>query len=205
VKRLISCLVLTLLGSIFVTAAQSDTSAAKGGPAKTVAKGDYILQPSDLLKVIVFQEDDLNREVRISQECSIQLPLIERIDLTGKTVRQAEDIIRRLYAQDYIKNPNVNLSVLEYAPRRVTVLGAVNSPGVVVFQQEGGLTLLEAIGKANGFNRFAQRKKVTLKRIKPDGQAETQVINCDDLAKGDATELWQLQPDDVIFVPEITL
>lgn len=204
-KRLPSYVWLLLLSSVFALAAQPEGASAKSSVSTKPSAKDYVLQPSDVIKVQIFQEDDLNRDVRISQECTVQLPLIERVDLTGKTARQAEDYIRALYAKDFIKNPQVNLSVMEYAPRRVNVIGAVNTQGVVVFQQEQGLTLLEAIGKAGGFSRLAAKKKVTLKRIKPDGTTDTTVINCEELAKGETNELWPLQPDDVIYVPEIIM
>lgn len=203
-KRFISHLGFLLLISVFAVAAQSETSVAKSLPGKVAAK-DYVLQPSDVIRVKVFQEEDLSLEVRISQECTVKLPLIEKVDLTGKTARQAEDYIRDLYARDFIKNPHVTLTVTEYTPRKVNVMGQVNAQGVVTFKQEQGLTLLEAINMAGGFTRLARKKDVTLKRIKPDGTPETVTIDCEALAKGDATESWPLQPDDVIFVPEIRI
>jgi protein involved in polysaccharide export with SLBB domain len=56
-----------------------------------------VLQASDLIRVQIFQEDDLNREVRISQENTVKLPLIDTVSLKDKTVRQAEEYIRDLY------------------------------------------------------------------------------------------------------------
>lgn len=172
------------------------------GRADSATKADYVLQPSDLLKVQVFQEDDLNCEVRVSQECSINLSLIGTVNLTGKTVRQAEDYIRALYERDYLVHPQVHLLVEEYAPRNVFVLGSVAQPGVVLFPREQGLTLLDAISRAGSFNRLADKKHVTLKRTNADGKADTWTINCEDLSKGDSTETWPLQPNDLITVPE---
>src|SRR6478609_4095691 len=53
------------------------------------AQAEYVLQPMDLVKVEVFQEPDMERQVRISQDSTISLPLINRVDLKGKTVQQA--------------------------------------------------------------------------------------------------------------------
>jgi polysaccharide export outer membrane protein len=131
--------------------------------------------------------------------------LVNLIDLSRKTARQAESYIRDLYAKDFLVQPQVNLTVLEYAPRRVYVAGAVGAPGVVLFQQEQGLTLIEAISKANSFNRLADKKRVTLKRTLPDGTSETKTINVEELMKGDSSETWPLQPGDVINVPERVL
>jgi len=202
---------LAVLGLAWATAAvvaapapASTKSEARSDAAKpdSATKVDYVLQPSDLLKVQVFQEEDLNCEVRVSQECSINLSLIGTVNLTGKTVRQAEDFIRGLYERDYLVHPQVHLLVEEYAPRNVFVLGSVTTPGVVLFPREQGLTLLDAISRAGSFNRLADRKHVTLKRTNADGTSDTRTINAEDLSKGDTTETWPLQPNDVITVPE---
>jgi polysaccharide export outer membrane protein len=101
-----------------------------------------------------------------------------------------------------LAKPQVNLFVLEYAPRRVFIAGAVNKPGVVLFQQEQGLTLIDAISRADSFNRLADKKRVTLKRTKSDGSTETFTVNVEELLKGDSNQTWPLQPNDVINVPE---
>lgn len=210
--RRITFLILTVaLAAVSVcaapSAAQAKSEANRADAAKADAPGklDYVLQPSDLVNVQVFQEEDLKREVRISQECSVNLPLIGTVDLTGKTARQAEDLIRDLYERDYLVHPQVNLIVMEYVPRNVFVLGAVGSPGVVLFPREQGLTLLEAISRAGSFNRLADKKHITLKRVNaadPEGRPDTFTINAEDLAKGNTAETWPLQPKDVITVPE---
>jgi polysaccharide biosynthesis/export protein len=184
------------------SAEKSEATRADAAKAEAPGKLDYVLQPSDLIRVQVFQEEDLNREVRISQENSVTLPLIGTLDLTGKTARQAEELIRSLYERDFLVHPQVNLIVLEYVPRNVFVLGSVGTPGVVLFPREQGLTLLDAISRAGSFNRLADKKHVTLKRATADGKSETYTINAEDLSKGNTTETWPLLPNDVITVPE---
>lgn len=163
---------------------------------------DYILQPSDLLNVQVFQEENLKRDVRVSQEFSISLPLIGKVDLKGKSLRQAEELIRELYDRDFLVNPQVNVVVTEYAKRSVNVIGAVNQPGAVLFPQEQGLTLLDAISRAGGFSRLANRSQVKLTRTNADGKSETYIINVDNLIKGNSSNSWHLLANDIVFVPE---
>jgi polysaccharide export outer membrane protein len=174
--------------------------AADEPPAE--ASTDYVLQPSDLIRVMVFQEPDLQREVRITQEYTITLPLIGTIDLRGKTVRQAEEIIRSLYDKDYLVNPQINLTVLEYNQRTVKVLGSVNSPGAIPFPPEQKMGLLEAIARAGGFSRIADRKKVRLSRTLADGKTENYIINADEMIQGASAQQWLLTKGDVIFVQE---
>lgn len=173
--------------------------------ASKATKSDYVLQASDLLRVQVFQEDDLTREVRVSQEYTIVLPMIGSVDVRGKTLRQVEEIIRDRYDRDYLVNPQVNVIVLEYAKRTVNVMGSVNQPGAVLFPEEQELTILDAISRAGGFNRLADRKRVKLSRTLPDGRTESIEVNTDDLIKSGNTKTFVLQRDDVIFVPERVL
>lgn len=169
---------------------------------KDVASVDYVLQPLDLIRILVFQEPDLERQVRISQEYTVNLPLIGQIDLSGKSVRQAEELIRSLYDRDYLRNPQITITVIEYTPRTVQVLGAVNQPGSIAFTPEQQMGLVEAIARAGGQARIADLKRVRLSRPKPDGTTETVTVNVDDIMKGNNNDRWLLQKGDVIFVPE---
>jgi polysaccharide export outer membrane protein len=192
--RLLPLLILGLLAPL---------SGAEAPPAPPAAEAtDYVLQPSDLIRVLIFQQPDLERQVRITQEYTITLPLIGTIDLRGRTVRQAEEIIRSLYDKDYLVNPQVNLTVLEYTQRTVQVVGAVNQPGAVVFPPEQKMGLIEAIARAGGQSRIADLKRVRLTRTNADGKAENQIINVDDMMKGNSNEQYLLLKGDVIFVPE---
>ena len=176
---------------------------AFGKNAETgLTRNDYIIQPGDLLQVQIFQEDDLTREVRVTQGNSITMPLIGAVNVAGLTPKQAQDFIRDLYNRDYLVNPQVNVGVTEYAPRSVNVLGAVNSPGAILFPQEEGLTLVDAIARAGSFNRYADRRKVKLSRTDEDGRTLTEVIDVDDLMESGTNDSWPLRRDDVIFVPE---
>ncbi len=183
----------------------ADATPADAGPPKAAvaaAQADYTLQPSDLIHLQVFQEPDLERDARLSQESTVTLPLIGTVDLKGKTVRQAEDLIRTLYDRDYLVNPQISVFVKEYAAKTVTVLGAVNKAGTVNFPLEQRLTLLDAIAGADGFSRLADRSRLKLTRNYPDGRTETRIIDADEIIKGNSKDTIQLQKGDVIYVPE---
>jgi len=129
-SKLVFSLVFSLLWAQGVTAAPADSTSKSTSTVKSNgAKPDYILQPSDLIRIQIFQEDDLNREVRISQEYTVKLPLVDTVDLKDKTARQAEEHIRQLYGRDFLAKPQVNLFVLEYAPRRVLLPVPSRRPG----------------------------------------------------------------------------
>ena len=192
-RQLVGALVLAssfLCGSV-------GRSAEPQGPT-----GDYRLRPGDVVKVQVFQEPDLDREIRGSQEGEIFLPLIGRVEVKGRPLSWVEQTVRELYDRDYLVNPQVNVMVMKYQVRTVNVMGAVNSPQAIEFPPEQALTILDAISRAGGFNRFADRKRVRLSRARSDGHIENFIVNTDELISGGQGERWALLKDDVIFVPE---
>lgn len=185
----------------FLPPAHAAKHEAKGG---TLPAG-YKLHAMDLIKMQVFQEPDLDRELRVSQDNTIVVPLLGVVSVKDRTVREAELLITELYKKDYLVNPSVNITVIDYSPRTVNVFGSVNNPGSVVIPPERELTLLDAIARSGGFSRLANRSKVSLTRTRPDGETINYIINADQLVAGDTGNRAPVQDGDVIFVPERVL
>lgn len=200
----LSCLFRFLLG--LVISGLPGLAVAQGAISEPIpaqnSTADYMLRPSDVLMVKVFQEDDLTREVSVSQEYTVSLPLIGTLDLRKRSVRQAEELIRQLYDRDFLVNPQVTVIVIKYAERAVNVIGQVNSPQAVPFPPERGLTLLEAVARAGGFSRLADRSNIKITRTDDKGVSATFTVNADKLLDAKSTNLWSLQVDDVVYVPE---
>ena len=156
----------------------------------------------DLVKVQVFQEAELDRELRVSQDFTIVVPLIGVVNIKDRTVRDVELLITELYQRDYLVNPQINLTVMEYSQRTINVLGAVNTPGSVLIPPEKNITLLDAIARSGGFSRLANRNRVSLTRTQADGQTANFTVDADQLVSGDSNNRAPVQDGDVIFVPE---
>jgi len=178
------------------------TGAETGASSQPKQLAFYVLRPMDLVKVQIFQEPDLDRELRVSQDHTIVMPLIGVIDLKKKTVRETELLIASLYEKDYLVNPQVNITVVEYSARTVNVLGAVNAPGSVVIPPERTFTLLDAIAKSGGFSRLANRNRVSLTRTLSSGETQNFSIDADQLVSGDAVNKWTVQDGDIVYIPE---
>lgn len=194
------CLLSTAFAVDFAATTRTDV---RGESPREGTKADYVIQALDVVRVQVFQEDEINKqgEVRVSQENSIQLPLIGIVDLKGKNVRQAETLIRDLYDKDFLVNPHVTVTVVKHNERVVKVFGSVNTPGPVPVPPDGGLTFMEAINRAGGFNRYADQKRVVLTRTAADGSPDSKTINAAEILKGGPGDV-VLQPNDSINVPE---
>jgi polysaccharide export outer membrane protein len=178
------------------------SSWAAGAPA---AAKDYTLEPGDVVSVKVFQEPDLDRELRVSQEGELYFPLIGKVVVRGRSLVEVEQLFRDALDRDFLVNPQINIVVLKYQVRTVNVLGAVNTPQAIEYPPEQRLTILDAISRAGGFNRLADRRHVRLTRTLPDGRVENSVINTDDLMSGVAKDPIIVHKDDVVFVPERVL
>lgn len=203
----ILCIVFSLL---VLTSFAEDKPASAAKPSDPGSHAtptlDYLLLPGDVLSIQVFQQKDFDSVARVSGESTISIFLIGEVSVKNRTVRQLEEEVRRLLDRDYLVNPQVHIVVTEYTKRMVNVLGAVNRPGQIEFPQEKGLTLVEAISKAEGFNRYGNPRNVSLTRIGPDGQKENHVINVQELIDNkNTTDKWPLMPDDIINVQEKVL
>jgi polysaccharide export outer membrane protein len=162
-------------------------------------QGGMILHNNDLIRIAVFQEDDLLTETRISKTGYIIFPLLGSLHLAGKTVDQAAAEIRERLDKDYIIHPQVTLTVLEYAKQWVTVLGEVQKPGTIELPAEGNLDLLGAIALAGGYTKIAAPNRITVRR-QVRGQDQVIKVNGKDLAKDTNVQAFYVQPGDTIMV-----
>lgn len=121
---------------------------------------NYRLGPSDKVQILVFQEDDLSLSTEISNNGSIDYPLIGNVQLSGLTLTQAEKLLDEKLRGDYLVNPQISVSIVEYRP--VFVAGEVKSPGSYEYQP--GMTARQAVVIAGGFTDRASRSKIYLIR-----------------------------------------
>jgi len=163
--------------------------------------GNYVIQPQDLIRMEVFQEPDLEQEIRVAADGTVTLPLIGVTHVGGLSVDDARRKITDLYNRDYLVNPHISLLVLVYTERRVEVLGMVNRPGKVPIPPEEELTLTKAISGAGGHNRLADLSRVRLTRTDENGKPQVMRINFTEITKGRAKDI-KLQDGDSIFVDE---
>src|SRR6266446_9879738 len=116
-------------------------------------RSTYLLGPDDQLEISGPELSDLsNKPVRIDGDGDIQVPLAGRIHLAGLTVQQTEQELNRVLSK-YIRKPQIVVGVAEVRSQPVSILGAVNSPGV--HQVQGRKTLLEMLSLAGGIRTDA--------------------------------------------------
>ena len=110
---------------------------------------------NDLLLITVSDSPELTRTFRVDPTGSLDLPLINRaIRAAGFMPAELERAIAKLLKDaDLLVDPIVRVTVAEYHSRPISVAGAVRKP--LTFQAIGGVTLLEAITRAEGLSDAA--------------------------------------------------
>jgi polysaccharide export outer membrane protein len=173
--------------------------AIAGLPPPPGRDSTYRIGPGDLLKLEVFEVEELSSEERVSEDGVIVMPLIGAVQVGGRTPREAEQQIADVLGRNYLQNPQVNIFVSEYASQDVTVSGSVEKPGV--YPIKGRTTLLQAIAMAGGVNRLAKEEEVVIFRAQGTPSAKAYVV---DLAKVQQGALPDpvLVADDRVVVPE---
>ncbi len=121
-----------------------------------------LLASGDLLEVQVFDTPELSAKLRVDDRGEITLPVGGGVVVDGCTAEQARILIEsRLRQQNILRDPHVEVFVLEYATQGVTVSGEVKVPGVYPWQ--GKHTVLDFISLAGGVTPSASNT-VTVSR-----------------------------------------
>jgi polysaccharide export outer membrane protein len=129
----------------------------------------------------------------VEADGTVNLPLLGKISVEGKTIAEAEDSIRSA-AKEYLKDATIKVRVLNY---KVTVLGEVKMPGIY-YNFNNYITIFDAISLAQGTTDFAKLKDVLVLRPTPRG---TRTFSLDLNSRSAlASDGYYLQPDDVVLL-----
>src|SRR5690348_912752 len=158
------CLVALLVAiAAFSGAATAQESGRENAKTADTPRPDYVLGPGDQIVLWAVDLDDVSQKpVRVDAAGYVTLPLAGRIKAAGRTVTEVQqEIVKKL--QRYQLNPQVTVSVTEYHSQSVSVIGAVNNPGVHNLQ--GNSTLIETLSLAGGLRADAGYSiKITRRR-----------------------------------------
>ena len=180
--------------------AQEGTAEAGASAAAKSATGDpsYIIGPQDVLDINVWKEAELTRVVPVRPDGRISLPLLNDIQAAGLTPGQlAAQITEGL--KKFVTNPQVTVIVSQINSQRVYILGEAARPGA--YPLLPGMTVLQALSSAGGFNMFANMKKIYVLR-QERGKQEKFPFNYKDVIDGKHPEQnITLKAGDQIVVP----
>lgn len=94
------------------------------------ASAEYRLGAGDVVRIVVYQNPDLTLETRVSETGVVSFPLLGNIRLGGLGISAAEKLIADgLKNGNFVKSPQVTLTLLQVKGNQASVLGQVNRPG----------------------------------------------------------------------------
>jgi polysaccharide export outer membrane protein len=101
----------------------------------------------------------------------------------------------QIYPGDLVMVPRAGL---------VYVLGDVNKPGGFVMQDNGKITLLQALAQAGGASQTAAVNRAVLLRKNSDGYVKTTKLPVGKISRGEDGDV-ELHANDIVFVPNSRL
>ncbi|QDQ29266.1 polysaccharide export protein EpsE [Chitinimonas arctica] len=160
---------------------------------------DYPLGAGDAIRVQVFQNPDLTIEARVSENGAINYPLIGSVGLGGLSIAAAEKkIADALSKGGFVKQPQVNIILVQVRGNQVAVLGQVNRPGRYPLETLN-TRVSDMLATAGGSNQLGD-DMVILSGLR-NGKPFRKVIDIPDLYLADKTgENAVLAGGDTIYV-----
>jgi polysaccharide biosynthesis/export protein len=198
---------------IAASVACGQDTGAKGEPQSGT---NYVLGPDDQIALLVPDADELNNKAfRINRMGDVDLPVIGRTHAAGLTAEQLEgEIDERL--KRFLVDPKAVVAVTDFRSQPISILGAVNTPGV--HQVQGQKTLYEALSLAGGLREDAGNIVKITRKLKwgpiPLANAKTDPTGQFSIASVPIKEILQasnpaaniaIAPEDVISVPKAEL
>ena len=180
-----------------------DTAFAAGGIPASDLEGeddDHKIAPTETIKIDVYGEKDLTvQDLRVQAGGQVKYFLLGDVQVGGLTAREAANLIReQLMDKEYLQNPQVIVTVIQYRKRYVYVLGDVNKPGAIPLEGESRYTIPDVIGQAGGLTRAAKKSKIQFIR-----QGKIETLDLDKLNKTTDRKLQVfVEPNDTIYIPQ---
>jgi polysaccharide export outer membrane protein len=115
---------------------------------RSALPSDYVIGPEDVLDISVFGVPELSESVRVANDGTISLPLLGHVEAAGCTTRQLRQALESRYGEDYLQDPQINIFVKEFHSDPVSVIGAVEKPGL--YHLVGPRSLIEVLSMAGG-------------------------------------------------------
>jgi polysaccharide export outer membrane protein len=189
--------------------------AAKTTPSPVVQSdaSEYVLGAGDEIGIHVADMDEISdKPMRIDPNGFLDLPLAGRVQASGLTIEQFKTALAGKLKK-YINSPQITINLTENQSRPVSIIGAVNNPGV--HQLMGPKRLIEVISLAGGLRNDAGPKVILTRQAKwgplplagaksdPASGSSTASLSLDSLmdAKNPSDDIL-VQPGDTISIPK---
>lgn len=190
----------TSLAGLFAILAAGPVAAQTAQPPRTLAIPEtslsegYVLGPGDVIEVAVLGRDEYKPRVQVQADGTVQLPYLRSVRAADLTVLQFRDQVSRMLQDGgYYTDPVVNVAVVSYASRYVTVLGEFATPGIVPVDR--AYRMSEILARVGG-TRMTAGEEVLVRRS--DGRELR--LSLAGIASGGPEEDPYVQPGDKLYL-----
>lgn len=172
-------------------------------PEPAMEVQEYEIGVADQLYINVWKNPDISLTVPVRPDGKISVPLVGDALASGLSAEAlAEKLTERL--QKYIRNPEVTVIVTSSESAeflsRVRITGAVLLPQSIPYRR--GMTILDLVLQAGSLTDFADGDGAILYRKTKEGIKRYSVQIDRIIKKGDISTNYELQPADILIIPE---
>lgn len=173
-------------------------------PAKAAASSDwyYLLGPGDSVNVFVWGNPEVSGNFPIRPDGKMTMNLAEDVQASGKTPTQLAREIEKILGR-YIQDPVVTVIVaggVGPLSEQIRVIGQAAKPQTLSYREK--MSLIDVMIAVGGITDFANGNAASILRM-VDGKPQQLSVRLEDLVKGgDITANVDMQPGDVLVVPE---
>ena len=114
---------------------------------------DYAVGPEDILSISVLNVPELNQTVRVENDGTIEVRLLGRVKAAGLKTKELQAELAAEWGKKYLEDPEVTVFVREFHACPVSVIGAVEKPGL--YEVPSKRTLIEVLSMAGGLDKRA--------------------------------------------------
>ncbi len=162
----------------------------------------YKIGPGDSVQIFVWRYPEVSTTVPVRPDGYISAPLLEDIPASGKTPTElARDLEEALSV--YLRDPLVTVIVQGFQgvfPEQIRVLGQATNPRSLRYID--GMTLLDLMIQVGGTTQFAAGNRAVLMRFE-EGEKKKYTVRLDDLIDdADMSANVDMQPGDILIIPE---
>jgi polysaccharide biosynthesis/export protein len=171
------------------------------GGSGFAADESLLIGPGDQLHVVVLDTPDLEQHPRVTDAGDVPLLLVGNVHVMGLTPAQAASKIeKQLIDGNFMKHPQIALTVDQYATQSVAVVGQVKVPGA--FPTTSARSVFDMIALAGGLSDTADRHITIERQSDPTKKVDFYFSNNANHAIDDAVLVY---PGDKVIVPKAGL
>jgi polysaccharide biosynthesis/export protein len=162
-------------------------------------KESLLIGPGDILHVQFYDTPELEQHPQVNDAGDAPLLFIGRVAVAGKTPDEAARSIAALtLAMNYMRHPQVVVTIDRYATQEVAVVGEVSKPGNYPIATPR--SVLDVLSMAGGLNAMADRRIVI--RHRDSAAAPTSYFVSNDAEKALHDDV-KVEPGDTILVSKV--